>query len=467
MRKSKKLVALLLGMSMIATCFSACGSGGGEATPSATATAADNSVNNGGNVKVDLKDMKKFVEAAELTEPEKVADNADAQQVDLTVWGPTEEQTILTELCQAFDDSHPEFKINFTIAAVSEDKAASTVANDPQNSADVFMFAGDQLGTLVDASYISPINDSIASQVKEEHIETAYDACVRNDKLYAIPFTANLWYLFYNKSLLTADEVKSLDTIMAKDLGTTSGGDKIYNFGIDIGNGWYIASFFYAGGCTLYGADGSDPTSCDWAEEKGIAVVDYISSLVKTGNMYKDANADSIGKLEDGTLASFVTGSWNAKAIGEKLGDNYAAAVAPTIKIGDNDPVNLMPFADYKMIGINTLCENQKAAQMLAQFLAQPYAQVIRIGAREIQPTCKQLIGNSALDFATSYPAVQASLDQLQYTVARPSTTQIQNFWTPAGALGGCIYNQKEEVLNADRATYIQEKIVNKIIKSE
>ena len=118
MRKSKKLVALLLGMSMIATCFSACGSGGGEATHSATATAADNSVNNGGNVKVDLKDMKKFVEAAELTEPEKVADNADAQQVDLTVWGPTEEQTILTELCQAFDDSHPEFKINFTIAII-------------------------------------------------------------------------------------------------------------------------------------------------------------------------------------------------------------------------------------------------------------------------------------------------------------------------------------------------------------
>lgn len=58
--------------------------------------------------------------------------------------------------------------------------------------------------------------------------------------------------MFYNNSYYTKDEVQSLDTMMAKDLGKTDSGKDIYNFSIDISDGFYIASFFYAGGCTLY-----------------------------------------------------------------------------------------------------------------------------------------------------------------------------------------------------------------------
>lgn len=464
MRKSKKVIALLLGMSMCATCFSACGSGNNGSEPKASATSAGDSANNGGDQKVNLADLDQFVKAAGVDMPQEVDNNADAQKINLRVWGPTEEQTILTQLCEKFDKVHPEYDITWQIEAVSEDQAATTVSGDPQNSADVFFFAGDQLAQLVEAGYISEINSNIADQVKEEQIETAYEASVKDGKLYAVPFTANLWYMFYNNSYYTKDEVQSLDTMFAKDLGKTDSGKDIYNFSIDIANGFYIASFFYAGGCTLYGENGDDPNSCDWAEEKGIKVVDYISSLVDTGKFYKDADADSIAGLEDGSIAAYCTGSWNAKAIKEKLGDKYAATVAPQITI-DGKQSYLTPFADYKMIGVNSLCANQEAAQYLAQFLAQPYAQMVRIQAREIQPTAKVLVDNPKLDFATQYPAVQASLDQLSHTVNRPSTSQIANFWTPAEALGGCIYNKKDTVRNADRAAYIQEKIVAKIVK--
>lgn len=465
MRKSKKIMALLLSLSMCATCFTACGGSSDDASSTASESVDKQAVNNGGDVKVDLSNIDSVIASVDgVDKPEELDNDSSAEKVQLTVWGPTEEQTILKQLCEAFDKSRADFDIEFKYAAVPENDAATTVKGDPQASADVFYFAGDQLASLVEAGYISEINETIANEVKEQHIEEAVASCTRDGKLYAIPFTANLWYMFYNKSMYTAQEVESLDTMFAKDFGKNDKGEQIYNFSIDIANGWYIGAFFYAGGCTIYGPNGDDPTQCDWAEEKGIQVVDYISKLVDTGKFYKDAQADSIGKLEDGTLAAFCTGSWNALAIKQKLGDNYAATVAPKINTGSAEDY-LKPFADYKMIAVNSLCKNQKAAQLLAQFLANPYSQMVRIQAREVQPTSKVLVESKDLDFATTYPAVAASLAQLEHTVNRPSTSQIDSYWKPAEALGGCIYNKKETVRDENRAAYIKEKIVAKIVK--
>ena len=45
---------------------------------------------------------------------------------------------------------------------------------------------------------------------------------------YAVPFTPNSWFMYYDKSMYTEEEGKSLDTMMAKDLGAC-----IKNFSCD------------------------------------------------------------------------------------------------------------------------------------------------------------------------------------------------------------------------------------------
>lgn len=445
MRKSKKIIALLLGTSMIATCFSACGKG-------------SNSNSDSEDARIIHEDVKK-VNTLGIPMPEAVSDNDDAQKIKLKVWCPSEEQDITKQLCEIYDDSDPEFDIEFEIGVVSEADAKTQLTTDVDAAADVFMFAGDQLTEMVEGNFMSQINDSIAAEVKDTQIEQAYNACSVNDALYAVPFTANLWYMFYNKSMYTEEEVKSLDTMFEKDLGSD-----VDNFAIDIANGWFLAGFFYAGGCTLYGPDGTDPKSCDWAEDKGIAVVDYLNEKVATGKLHKDDSYDSIPLLQEGKVAAYCTGSWNAKAIKDALGENYAAACAPQITVNGTTEY-IKPFADFKMIGVKATTENPKAAQKLAQFLGGDYAQAVRLQTREVQPTVKALVENvpEGVDYQKDYPAVYASLEQMKHTVNRPSISQISKYWSPAGALGGYIYKQKEEVTGDGRQAFVADKVVAKI----
>lgn len=456
MRKTKKAVALLLGMSMIATCFTACGGGSDKKEDTST----------GRVEKFDEDKVNQGTEKTGIQKPEAKDNNADAEQLSLKVWCPTEEQEITKELCKIFDDSHPEYAITFDYGVVPESECKTQVELDPQNAADVFMFAGDHLRSLQEGGYLAKLGDAIQAEVKDTHVEQAVNSASIDGTVYAVPFTANLWYMFYNKSMYSADEVQSLDTMLAKDFPDVNG-NHVYNFAIGIGDSWYLAGFFYAGGCTLFGPDGTDATQCDWAEDKGIAVIDYLNSVVATGKLHNDNSTDSINMLKDGTVAAFCTGSWNASAIKEALKDNYAAACAPKIKVGDTEEW-LKPFADFKMIGVNAATENQKAAQELAVFLAGDYAQLSRLQLREIQPTVKKLIEDesitSELDYPTNYPAVQASLDQMAHTVNRPSTTQLGNYWSIGETIGKLIYKQDEKITGEGRKSLMKDTLVPKIV---
>lgn len=77
------------------------------------------------------------------------------QAIKLTVWGPSEDQaksdSWLPTMEKQFEKAHPEYKITWKNAVVSEGDAGTTVKQDPSAAADVYMFANDQLGTLLDA----------------------------------------------------------------------------------------------------------------------------------------------------------------------------------------------------------------------------------------------------------------------------------------------------------------------------
>lgn len=64
--------------------------------------------------------------------------------------------------------------------------------------------------------------------------------------LYGYPMTAdNGYFLYYDKSVLSEEDVQTLDGILAK---ANEAGKKVF---MDVSNGWYIASFFLGAGCTL------------------------------------------------------------------------------------------------------------------------------------------------------------------------------------------------------------------------
>ena len=402
MNRGKKFLAVMLTVAMTATMFVGCGGGSGKGNEGGAST---------GKEKVTLK-----------------------------VWGPAGEQKLMKELCDEFNKKDDKFEVTFDIGTVEENDAATQITKDAGAAADVFMFSGDQIYTLANGNYLfdlSAIETELGLKVEGVFEANALNGAKVDGKLYALPFTPNLPYLFYNKSMFTEEEIKNLDTMMAKDLGAG-----VKNFSMELNNGFYNAAFFAGAGCTVFGENGTTANECTYNNEMGVKVVNYLNSLVATGKMHLNASDDTITLLQDGKVASFITGDWNKEAVKKALGDNYAATVLPSFAI-DGTTYNMKAFSSYKNFGVNAKSKYPEAAARLAYFLTNKDSQTKRYETRGYVPTLVELSAQSYDD-----PAVTAVLNQAtaDHAVIQPTIDQMQKFWDPLKDLGNKIWKKDPAV---------------------
>lgn len=369
----------------------------------------------------------------------------------LKVWVPEEDMEFTRELCDKFLEAHPDYKFEIELAVVGIDESVEKVETDIDAAADVFTVPSGSLSQMTDAGLLYPITAD-EENLKALYAEAALEAGTRNGLLYGIPFSPNSWFMYYDKSLFTEEEVKNLDVMMAKDLG-----DDVYNFSCSITNSWYIEAFFYAAGCNLFGEDGMDPTQCDWNSEAGVAAGNYIIDMVNNPKYVEDKDGIALSLMKEGKLGACCTGTWGAPDIKEALGENYGACALPTITINGQE-CQLSNFADYKCFAVKSNTKYPMEAQLLAEYLSGEEAQLQRYQIAGATPTCLSLVDRPEL---AEDPAAVALMAQTEFATPQPSISQINNYWTPVAALGEGIYNKEITSEN------IQEKldvVVNDIL---
>lgn len=353
-------------------------------------------------------------------------------EVNLTVWGPQEDQAavegydegILKAMCEAFDEAHPEWEINFEYGVCGEGEARDVVTKDVEEAGDVYFFANDQIPTLADAGALAKLGGSTADWVKENNAETMVQSVTYKDGIYGVPFTSNTWFMYYDKSKYTEDEVKSLDTMMAKDLG-----EGVYNFAFPMDNSWYIEAFYFGAGCSIFG-DGTDASAgCDFDSEAGIAATQYMVDLAANPKYSNEKDGSSLSLFSEGRLGAYCSGSWDAAAIREALGENFGAVKLPTVTINGTEG-QMRSFAGSKAIGVNPNCENPEVAVALAQYLGGQECQQIRYETRGITPTLSGIeVGDDEVAAAEMSEISEASFLQ-------PVLSEMNAYWTPAETMG-------------------------------
>lgn len=430
MKKSRKILTLLMVMILVIGSLAGCK---GKSNNTTNSSSTDNT------------------QATATATPE--ATQAAPTDVTLKVWAPQEEQEILKQMCDNFKTAHPEYNLTFDYGVVSEADASKELQKDPAAGADVFAFASDQTSALVGAGLLYPITLD-ADKVSADNAPASVKAATVEGQLYAYPFTPNSWFMYYDKSKYTEEDVLSLDTMMAKDLGA-----KVKNFSVDLDNGWYISAFFFANGGTLFGPDGTDPTSCSFNDEKGVEVANYLIDLAKNPKFMDEADNNTLAAFKDGTLAAACSGTWNADAIKEALGDNYAATSLPKIKINGEDK-QLSNFADFKLIGVNSQTKFAVPAMQLAEYLGGEECQKLRFEKRSIAPTNLKLASDPAV---LANPAVAALSLQASFATLQSSIPQMGNYWTPAQAFGAEVLNGTVTKENAKQKL---DDMVNSILSS-
>ncbi|ROR23683.1 carbohydrate ABC transporter substrate-binding protein (CUT1 family) [Mobilisporobacter senegalensis] len=411
MKKGKKLIALLMVVSLLVASFTACSKKEEPAAEKETEQATENAE---GDTATD--ETKKLGDAT------------------LKVWGSQEDQEMLGKMVENFKALYPEDNLDISLGVVSEADAKTEVLKDTSVAADVFAFASDQIAELQAAGALYRITlnkDAIIAANSEPSIQAA----TVGGELYAYPSSADTYFMYYDKSKYTEDEVKSLETMMEKDLGPN-----VINFSFDADNGWYLSSFFFAAGCQLFGADGTDPTTVTFNDANGVKVGNY---LIDLANNKKFANHDDgllLAAFQGGTLGATMSGTWNAENISKALGENYGVAKLPTINL-DGKEVQLSGMANFKLYGVNSQTQYPEAAMALADYLTSKECQQMRFETRSYAPTNVELASNT--EALSVNPAVAALSEQSQYATLQTSIPQSGNYWAPSEAFGAGIMNKE------------------------
>ena len=359
-------------------------------------------------------------------------EKTEVQDVTLKIWTASEELEPMKKMGESFAAAHPEYNLTFDISEMGIDEANANLKTDADSAADIFQLASGGVPELTQKGLLLPIGYELDS-LRELYPAGAISAVTAEDGLvYAVPFTPNTFFMYYNKSMFTEDEVKSVETMMAKDLG-----EGVYNFSFPASGSWDIESFFYAAGCTLFGPDGKDASSMDWNNANGLAAGKYMIDLVNNPKYVEDKDGIAMSLLREGKLAAYVDGTWNASGVQEALGENYAAAPLPTININGQDS-QLRNFADYKTYAVKSSTAYPLAAQQFAEWICNEENQLARYEDQGVPPCISSLADQLSDDIALA-----ALLAQSEYAVAQPNIPQINEYWTPATALGEGIYNKE------------------------
>lgn len=110
---------------------------------------------------------------------------AEDETIKLTVWGAEEDQDLLKELTDKFQEKYADQKFDIQIGVESESTAKDTILTDVEAGADVYAFADDQLTDLVKAGALLKLDDyaealqladTTLDDVKAANVEGAIDA---------------------------------------------------------------------------------------------------------------------------------------------------------------------------------------------------------------------------------------------------------------------------------------------------
>jgi len=387
MRKQKMLIVFILAMFMLTSVLAGC-------------TPADPSVSDSQNSGPD---------------PTKAT-------ISLRVWGSQEDQAMLQTMINAFKAEYTDANYDITLGVVGEGEAKTKFLEDPAAAADVFQFANDQILDLVAAGALYEVTRN-KDAIIAANMEGSIEASTVNDKLYAYPSTAdNGYFMYYDKSVFTEEDVMSLD----KMLEVAQAADK--KVFMDVSNGWYIASFFLgAGGTLTIGEDGKQVT--DFNNERGVLAGEAIKAFTAHPAFLTGDDAVLTGGIGT-TIAAGVTGTWNAVAIEEKLGANYAATKLPTFTLG-TEQVQMSSFAGFKLVGVNSQTANPVAAMTLAEWLTNEENQILRFETRQMGPSN---INAAKSEEVLANVALAALANQNQYAVSQKNV--LGSYWGPAEAFG-------------------------------
>lgn len=354
-----------------------------------------------------------------------------AQKEDILVWAAEEVVEFTQTKCSEFLAANPDLaeKFTVTVSAMSESEAATQMITDVEAGADVYAFAQDQIGRLVQAGALSDLGGTFLTDAQMNNDAGSVAAATVGDRMYAYPLTSdNGYFLFYDKSVVT--DPSTLDGILTQ---CEAAGKHLY---MENQSGWYLVSFFFGAGChytTTANSEGAiSAVDCDFNSEAGLGAFKALINMAKSKGFQRSEKFSDQFNPDGGLAGAGISGTWDSATIKGYLSDNYGVAKLPTMTVSGQQ-VQMGAWGGFKLMGVNPTqsAESLVAAHKLAAYLTGGDVQLARFNSRGWGPSNKTAQQDPAVKADQALSALQ---EQLAFSTAQPLCSA--NYWTKMEAFG-------------------------------
>ncbi|WP_407270488.1 extracellular solute-binding protein [Radiobacillus sp. PE A8.2] len=375
------------------------------------------------------------------------SNNEEEGTKQLTVWADIEKSAGIADAIAAFEEEN-DVEIEVIEKAYAQQIEDLRLDGPAGTGPDVFTMPGDQIGTAVVEGLVKELN--VGEDVTSIYTEAAMNSQTVDGKIYGLPKAVETTMLFYNKDIVSEDEVPttlegwydlSKELTDGENFGFLALFDQIY----------YANSVMNGYGGYIFGQDENgnyDPTDIGLNNEgaiEGAQVIQkfYAENLFPSGIVGEQGINVLDSLFSEGKAAAVISGPWNLGPY-EEAGINYGVAKLPELANGEN----MSSFINVKSFNVSTYSENPDLAEQLVIFLSNEENAKTRYEITKEVPAVASLANDPVV---TESEAAQAIAQQSQFSVLMPGIPEMNTVWTPADAALQTIATGKaepEEALN-------------------
>ncbi len=373
-----------------------------------------------------------------------------SSNIELTVWESTEgPDEFIKKAGASFTKLYPNITIKYVNVESADSQTKIALDGPGGNGPDLFAAAHNVMGALEAGAYIEKVPDGVAEKVKGYVVDNAAKgATLVNPKqgeggLYGYPVSVETYALFYNKDLISEEEVPTTfdDLLSYIDSYDKSG----HPFVFDAGNAYYSVMFTNTDENHLYGPDGSDITNTYMNTNDAVKQLQTFVKLSKAVNMPTEDIATKYcdSMFIEGDAAMTITGAWNIKTF-EDAGINFAIAPLPSFPGVDHPAIS---FEGVRCMYVSAFSNHKNEAAAFGEFLCTPEMQKLRF-------ECTETVPSADIEINDENGYVSSMQKQLDYSYPMPNMSQASLFWSAFASAYSNIWNG---VVDSDDASILAE----------
>ena len=323
-----------------------------------------------------------------------------------------------------FAKKHPEYQITFNKTVSSENKSAyREFVENGQKMPDLYLLSYDELELCAKGGFLAKLGNAGKNAVAAQNNPGVAKAAEYNGEMYAIPVQVNNGYLlFYDRSVVSDEHAKDLFSILddCRNRGTM--------FGMDVYNGWYLASLFFGAGCVSKWDADNKLVEDTWNSVNGLLAAKAVAKLMNDSAFSSDS-------IPYSGVSAFISGTWMLEQAKDVYGDNLGMAELPSVTM-DGKTFHLGGFTGVNLVGVKPQSDSAKA-QVLSELQ-------IYLTSEEVQKKfCEKLsyygATNKNVIASVQDPSVRALAAQAVY--GTPQGAINDTWWDISAGIARSIHN--------------------------